>query len=139
MALHLVVDTIQVYYEFFEKYPTYCNDHIALLLKYNADVNIENNQGNTPLSDAVECKCVEPLAIMLKHNSTGINKKYDEGETLLHIAVRNKIIDIIQLLIDYGADIDAKDDNGMTTIDYAAKSGNTDVFNFLTEQWVPWY
>ncbi|KJV85655.1 ankyrin repeat family protein, partial [Orientia tsutsugamushi str. UT76] len=52
-ALHLVVDTIQVYYEFFEKYPTYCNDHIALLLKYNADVNIENNQGNTPLSDAV--------------------------------------------------------------------------------------
>ncbi|SPM46003.1 ankyrin [Orientia tsutsugamushi] len=26
---------------------------------------------------------------MLKHNSTGINKKYDEGETLLHIAVRN--------------------------------------------------
>ncbi|KJV73365.1 ankyrin repeat family protein [Orientia tsutsugamushi str. TA763] len=36
---------------------------------------------------------------MLKHNSTGINKKYDEGETLLHIAVRNKIIDIIQLLI----------------------------------------
>ncbi|KJV73360.1 ankyrin repeat family protein [Orientia tsutsugamushi str. TA763] len=40
-ALHLVVDTIQVYYEFFEKYPVYCNDHIALLLKYNADVNIE--------------------------------------------------------------------------------------------------
>ncbi|KJV77903.1 ankyrin [Orientia tsutsugamushi] len=138
-ALHLVVDTIQVYYEFFEKYPTYCNDHIALLLKYNADVNIEDSQGNTPLSDAVECRCIEPLAIMLKHNSTGINKKYDEGETLLHIAVRNKIIDIIQLLIDYGADIDAKDDNGMTTIDYAAKSGNADVFNFLTEQSVPWY
>ncbi|KJV76669.1 ankyrin repeat family protein, partial [Orientia tsutsugamushi str. UT76] len=45
----------------------------------------------------------------------------------------------IQLLIDYGADIDAKDDNGMTPIDYAAKSGNTDVFNFLTEQSVPWY
>ncbi|SPR03856.1 ankyrin [Orientia tsutsugamushi] len=61
------------------------------------------------------------------------------GETLLHIAVRNKIIDIIELLIDYGADIDAKDDNGMTTIDYAAKSGNADVFNFLTEQSVPWY
>ncbi|XAF71803.1 ankyrin repeat domain-containing protein [Orientia tsutsugamushi] len=52
-ALHLVVDTIQVYYEFFEKYPTYCNDHIALLLKYNADVNIENNQGNTPLKALV--------------------------------------------------------------------------------------
>nr|WP_284525144.1 ankyrin repeat domain-containing protein [Orientia tsutsugamushi] len=48
-------------------------------------------------------------------------------------------MDIIQLLIDYGADIDAKDDNGMTTIDYAAKSGNADVFNFLTEQSVPWY
>ncbi|KJV73492.1 ankyrin repeat family protein [Orientia tsutsugamushi str. UT76] len=82
---------------------------------------------------------MEPLAIMLKHNSTSINKKYDEGETLLHIAVRNEIIDVIQLLIDYGADIDAKDDNGMTTIDYAAKSGNTDVFNFLTEQSVQWY
>ncbi|KJV71689.1 ankyrin repeat family protein [Orientia tsutsugamushi str. TA763] len=72
---------------------------------------------------------------MLKHNSTGINKKYDEGETLLHIAVRNEIIDVIHLLINYGADIDAKDDNGMTTIDYAAKSGNADIFNFLTEQW----
>ncbi|CAM81181.1 ankyrin repeat protein with 2 ankyrin repeats [Orientia tsutsugamushi str. Boryong] len=52
-ALHLVVDRIQVYYEFFEKYPTYCNDHIALLLKYNADVNIENNQGNTPFSSYI--------------------------------------------------------------------------------------
>ncbi|WP_252831325.1 hypothetical protein [Orientia tsutsugamushi] len=55
------------------------SDLMSHLLKYNADVNIENNQGNTPLSGAVECKCVEPLAIMLKHNSTGINKKYDEG------------------------------------------------------------
>ncbi|CAM79364.1 ankyrin repeat protein with 2 ankyrin repeats [Orientia tsutsugamushi str. Boryong] len=54
---------------------------------------------------------------MLKHNSNSINKKYDEGETLLHIAVRNEIIDVIQLLIDYGADIDAKDDNGMIPID----------------------
>nr|WP_231965317.1 ankyrin repeat domain-containing protein [Orientia tsutsugamushi] len=35
--------------------------------------------------------------------------------------------------------IDAKDDNGMTPIDYAAKSSNADVFNFLTEQSVPWY
>ncbi|KJW06705.1 ankyrin repeat family protein [Orientia tsutsugamushi str. UT144] len=61
---------------------------------------------------------------MLKHNSTSINKKY---------------IDVIQLLIDYGADIDAKDDNGMTPIDYAAKSGNADVFNFLTEQSALWY
>ncbi|CAM80118.1 ankyrin repeat protein with 6 ankyrin repeats [Orientia tsutsugamushi str. Boryong] len=110
--LHFVVDTIQVYYDFFEKYSVYCNDHIALLLKYNADVNIEDNQGNTPLSDAVECKCAEPLEIMLKHNSTSINKKYDEGETLLHIAVRDESIDVIQLLIDYGADIDAKDDKG---------------------------
>ncbi|KJV74372.1 ankyrin [Orientia tsutsugamushi] len=107
--LHLVVDTIQVYYEFSEKYPAYSSDHIALLLKYNADVNIENNQGNTPLSDAVECKCVEPLAIMLKHNSTSINKKYDEGEILLHIVARYQRTDVIQLLIDYGADIDVKD------------------------------
>ncbi|WP_410517966.1 ankyrin repeat domain-containing protein [Orientia tsutsugamushi] len=73
---------------------------------------MEDNQGNTPLSDAVECKCAEPLEIMLKHNSTSINKKYDEGETLLHIAVRDESIDVIQLLIDYGADIDAKDDKG---------------------------
>ncbi|KJV76866.1 ankyrin repeat domain-containing protein [Orientia tsutsugamushi] len=110
-----------------------------LINKDSTLVNSKYKDGTTPLSDAVECKCVEPLAIMLKHNSTGINKKYDEGETLLHIAVRNEIIDVIQLLIDYGADIDAKDDNSMTPIDYAAKSGNADVFNFLTEQSVPWY
>lgn len=28
------------------------------------------------------------------------------------MAVRNEIIDVIQLLIDYSADIDAKDDKG---------------------------
>ncbi|WP_289844154.1 ankyrin repeat domain-containing protein [Orientia tsutsugamushi] len=55
------------------------------------------------------------------------------------MAVRNEIIDVIQLLIDYGADIDAKDDNSMTPIDYAAKSGNVDLFTLLTEQLVPWY
>ncbi|KJV50923.1 ankyrin repeat family protein [Orientia tsutsugamushi str. Gilliam] len=44
----------------------------------------------------------------------------------------------IQLLIDYGADIGAKDDKGMTPVDYADKSGNTDVFTLLTQQSVPW-
>ncbi|WP_371220793.1 hypothetical protein ACA348_12160 [Orientia tsutsugamushi] len=54
---------------------------------------------------------------MLKHNSTSINKKYDEGEILLHIVARYQRTDVIQLLIDYGADIDVK--NCMALIDHA--------------------
>ncbi|WP_269446142.1 ankyrin repeat domain-containing protein [Orientia tsutsugamushi] len=43
------------------------------------------------------------------------------------MAVCAEIIDVIQLLIDYGANIDAKDDNGIIHIDYAVKSCNVDV------------
>ncbi|KJV53373.1 ankyrin repeats family protein [Orientia tsutsugamushi str. Gilliam] len=56
-------------------------------------MNIKDNQGNTPLSNAVRSKYIEHLDVILKHNSTtSINKKYDEGKTLLHIAVLDEII-----------------------------------------------
>ncbi|KJV75017.1 ankyrin [Orientia tsutsugamushi] len=52
-------------------------------------MNIKDNQGNTLL--------IEHLDVILKHNSTtSINKKYDEGKTLLHIKPLSKLVKVVQ-------------------------------------------
>ncbi len=53
------------------------------------------------------------------------------GWTLLHIAVRNKQTQIAQLLIDKGADVNAKDNHGKTPMHLAVESGQKAIVEAL--------
>ena len=50
---------------------------------------------------------------------------YDGGTPLIY-AARNGNIEILNILIQAGADIGAKDDEGKTALDYAKESDNYD-------------
>ena len=50
--------------------------------------------------------------LMEGFNNKVINLTNDNGETPLHLAVKNNFQDIAQLLIDFGADKNIKDKNG---------------------------
>jgi ankyrin repeat protein len=43
-------------------------------------------------------------------------------------------LDMVQLIVNGGADINAKDNDGMTPLNYAIKNGHKDVVAFLQEK-----
>jgi ankyrin repeat protein len=58
------------------------------------------------------------------------------GETLLHLAAKKGYLNLVKLLIDRSAEINAQDEGGNTPLHYAAASGRKDVVKLLLEKGV---
>jgi ankyrin repeat protein len=59
------------------------------------------------------------LAKQLLEGESNINKIY-AGETLVHAAVRSNSCEMVQLVLDYGADVNGVDNNAFTPLHLAA-------------------
>ncbi|OWZ13574.1 hypothetical protein PHMEG_00013080 [Phytophthora megakarya] len=56
------------------------------------------------------------------------------GKTALHEAARNGMVDVVSLLLDRGADMNASDNYCWTVLHVAAKSGSVDVVSLLLDR-----
>jgi hypothetical protein len=63
-----------------------------------------------------------------------VNKKDDDGQTVLHSAAMRGNNAIVQLLVDKGADVKAKDNDGRTVLYSAALGGNEAVVRLLVDR-----
>eukprot|EP00164_Ancoracysta_twista_P005271 GFYU01007213.1.p1 GENE.GFYU01007213.1~~GFYU01007213.1.p1 ORF type:complete len:297 (+),score=57.57 GFYU01007213.1:135-1025(+) len=112
-------------------------DIAALLLKHNDIVKIDSQtatDGKTPLLLAVEENCVEAAKLLLEagaspHIPTKSVKRYP-----LHIAIQTGNINLIELLMDYGADADARNADGQTCLEIALASGKRVVSNVVRKK-----
>ncbi|MEM3369879.1 MAG: ankyrin repeat domain-containing protein [Candidatus Micrarchaeia archaeon] len=105
-------------------------DIIESLLENGADVELIDN-GLTPLMIAVLSNKKEIVKSILKYKPN-INAKGISNITAMHLAaMKNKDSDIIDLLINYGADIEARDSAGLPPIVYAIQSNNTNAAKAL--------
>eukprot|EP01114_Cavostelium_apophysatum_P023321 TRINITY_DN8743_c0_g1_i4.p1 TRINITY_DN8743_c0_g1~~TRINITY_DN8743_c0_g1_i4.p1 ORF type:complete len:2119 (-),score=526.12 TRINITY_DN8743_c0_g1_i4:35-6391(-) len=68
------------------------------LIGKSADINVENNQGETPLHKASLVGNLEMVKLLLDH-SADPNIKNKHGETPLHFAVRGGFLEISKLLL----------------------------------------
>jgi catechol 2,3-dioxygenase-like lactoylglutathione lyase family enzyme len=57
--------------------------------------------------------------------------RFEEGQTPLHFAISRKRVDVLELLIDLGADLEAKDKNGQTALAVAMLRGDRDAMGRL--------
>ena len=116
---------------------------VELLLKENADPNIQNTNGNTALRCANQNGHFQTVELLLNHHANP-NIRDMHGCTELHFAVfgsmkRNSkflldYIKIIQLLIGHSSiDIDAVNDEGLTSLMSASQYGCTQVVELLLE------
>ena len=93
----------------------------GILLEHDADPNVENNEGMTPLqillkNDTGDERNILNLVQLLLHNSAEVNIRDKANDTLLHLAIQRYRFRIAETLIEHGADTNAENDEGMTPL-----------------------
>ena len=100
---------------------------VEVLLEHGADVDSKHESGLTALEAAVLRDNLQ-IVILLSGKGTNIEIK----NMALIRAARHRRTESVQLLLELGADVDSKDDSGLTALDEAALNhSNTEVFRLL--------
>ena len=107
-------------------------DLVELLIQQGADINVKDGWGhNTPLYYSIgnmlsttnnDNSNVDIMKLLIDN---GADVKM-EGNTLIHLAARTGKTEVVQLLLEKGADISAKDDRGRTALHRIFDFSNSD-------------
>ena len=73
------------------------------------------------------------LTRLLLADGVPLSSRFDDGETVLHIAAECNALRVLRLLLDSGADTDAKDELGQTALYDAAHFGHLEVASLLLD------
>ncbi|KAJ4269840.1 hypothetical protein NW762_001509 [Fusarium torreyae] len=108
---------------------------IQLLITKGAAVNVPDNDGKTPLWHAVNLG-LEGVVKQLLDNGAFINAvDPTTGDTPMHRSLSGTFNrDVIELLLDRGANIGALNSRGWTPLFFAVGSMVTDIMNLLIER-----
>ena len=71
------------------------------------------------------------VKLILSESWDYMAQKDSKGRTPLHLAAMNGDLEIVERLVDGGAEIGARDSIGFTALHYAIENCNWDVQNYL--------
>lgn len=92
---------------------------LALLLRYGADANVEDKDGNTPLIFCAISDFTDGVRVLMASGAK-IDAQNRAGETALIKAVRARNATMVRLLLSLGADPKLQDNaGGYSALDYA--------------------
>ena len=99
-------------------------ERVASLLRRGVDPNVRNRRepngdgGNTPLWFAAQGARPGgvPIATALLDAGARVDEHCEHGTTALHLAASWGHLDVVRFLVDRGADIRARDDDGATAL-----------------------
>ena len=98
-------------------------DIMRWLLDHGAGMNAQSDQLFTPLHNAVDFGCLEAVRILIEYNAD-IHIRTDVGQSPLHIAASpwdyRDQVDIMQLLLDHGANPNARDNDNATPLHHSS-------------------
>ena len=87
---------------------------LEVLLAGDADVNVKDARGVTPLMEASQTGDVRSMKVLLKHGAA-INMQRKNGRTALMAAVRSRRAEAVWFLIDRGADVNSQAGEGVSS------------------------
>lgn len=124
---------------FIQSIPLYLNEidiiHqiLHILIKYGIDVNTDYTYTTTPLHEAIKVQDLVVVSMLLLHGACvdTLDDVEIQGtyQTPLHYACQQSNVDIIRILIQYGANPYEKDYLRNTPIDYIRKQNNSILLN----------
>ncbi|GAK48982.1 Pfs, NACHT and Ankyrin domain protein [Candidatus Moduliflexus flocculans] len=104
---------------------------VGILLKHNADPNMQDHLGLTPLMQAVKYNhSPESTRVLLLHG-VDLEMKDRSGTTALIFAASNGNPLIMRLLIAHGASVNVKNASGLTPLMVAAQMGHYEAIRQL--------
>ena len=106
-------------------------DIVKTLVRAGAGVRAANDKGETCLITAVHHGRIEIVRYLVGLPEVDVNHRDDELKTALHYAVLEKYTDVVQVLIDAGADIDTQNNEGYSPLHSACRSGALDIVKML--------
>ena len=108
-------------------------EYVTILLARGAHPNIADRQGRTPLSRAFDTRHWDIATQLVRGGAKLPDAPLNTpGETLLHKAAKAGHVELIQALLDAGADPHASTIAGKTAVDYAQRAKKDDVVTALT-------
>ena len=109
---------------------------VEFLLNNGADTELETCTGHTPMMLAAwyagDGK-YETIKTLLEHGAKVNHKEDGDGGTALHYAAMYSGKEVINLLISYGADVNARDEHQSTPLHQAAMLNNIEAAKALVE------
>ncbi|MCI6508582.1 MAG: ankyrin repeat domain-containing protein [Bacilli bacterium] len=104
---------------------------INLLSKAGVNPNICDDNYNTPLHFAILKNSYYAVHELLKIKGIDVDSPSEFEQTPLHKAVILGNLDIIKLLIKYGADPELVDEKNQSPLDYAQDEGDQEIIKYL--------
>ena len=102
---------------------------VKSLLEYGFTVDPEDRNDCNLLHAAVEKGCLTIVEKLLKYGTDVNISIYSTSP--LHVATKNKQVEVAKLLISYGADLNPRDEAGNTPILYAAENKDLEMVKLL--------
>ena len=106
-------------------------DVVKLLVRAGAGVRVTDNGGYTCLTIAALTGHTETVRYAVGLKEVEVDHATHNGGTALHWAAHNNHADVVQVLIDAGADIEARDNTGYSPLHFACRSGSLDTVKLL--------
>lgn len=111
---------------------------VAFLLKLKADATVVDAQGNDLTAylmqsyTSKEEKNFNAKLELLKKHGLVFGKPQGNGNTLYHLALETNNLDIVKFVNQFNADINAKNNKGLTPLHMAAmRAQNTEILKYL--------
>ena len=106
---------------------------LHILIEHGVDVNTDHTYTTTPLHEAIKVQDSTVVSMLLLHGACvdTLDDVEIQGtyQTPLHYACQRSNVDIIRILIQYGANPYEKDYLRNTPIDYVRKQNNSILLN----------
>ena len=108
-------------------------DTVKVLLRAGADVRATDTTGNTCLMFAAHHGHIETVRTLLCMPEVGLDNPGEHGSTALHDAACQGHPDVLQALLDAGADTEAKDAEGRSVLLVASSTHEVKSVKVLVE------
>jgi ankyrin repeat protein len=104
---------------------------IEIVLAAGADPNATGFGGETPLMIAARTGSAVAVRVLLTFKADVNTKEHSRGQSALMWAVAQGHTDVARLLVEGGADVNARSTAGFTPMMFAARAGSIDVAQML--------